>query len=45
MTRMTNARLAGLTFLLYIVAGMTSLALACRPHATAVLGVLTPSAP
>lgn len=41
MTRMTNARLAGLTLLLYIVAGMTNLALAGRPHATAVLGVLT----
>jgi hypothetical protein len=41
MTRTTNARLAGCTFFVYIGAGITSLVLAGRPHATAVLSVLT----
>jgi hypothetical protein len=40
-TRPTNARVAGVTFLVYIVAGITSLALSGRPHATAVLSVVT----
>ena len=38
---MANARLAGFTFLFYIVAGISSLALAGRPHATDVLSLLT----
>ena len=41
MTRPTNARVAGVTFLVYIVAGITSLALSGRPQATAVLSVVT----
>jgi hypothetical protein len=41
MTRQTNARLAGFTFLIYIAAGITSLALSGRPHATDVLSLLT----
>lgn len=40
MTRATNARLAGLTFLVYIAAGLTSLGLG-RPHVTDVLSVVT----
>lgn len=40
MTRQTNARIAGFTFLFYIVAGIASLALK-RPDATAVVSVLT----
>ncbi len=41
MTRTANARLAGFTFLFYIAAGITGLALAGRTHATAVTSVLT----
>jgi hypothetical protein len=41
MTRTTNARLAGFTFLFYIAAGIAGLALAGRTHATAVISVLT----
>jgi hypothetical protein len=41
MTRTTNARIAGFTFLLYIAAGIASLALAGRTHATDVLSLLT----
>ena len=41
MTRTTNARVAGFTFLFYIASGMASLALAARPHATDVLSVCT----
>ena len=41
MTRRTNARLAGFTFLLYIAAGISSLLLAGRAHVTDVLTVLT----
>lgn len=41
MTRPTNARLAGLTFLFYIVAGMASMALGSRAPATATLTLLT----
>jgi Domain of unknown function (DUF4386) len=37
----TNARLAGFTFLLYIAAGISSLALASRAHVTDVLTVVT----
>src|SRR4026209_2628147 len=39
--RPTNARVAGVTFLVYIAAGITSLALSGRPQATAVLSVVT----
>lgn len=41
MTRTTNARLAGITFLFYIVAGITSLSLAGHENARNVLGILT----
>src|SRR2546422_5178317 len=41
MTRTTNARLAGITFLFYLVAGIASLVLAGRPHAIDVLSLLT----
>jgi uncharacterized protein DUF4386 len=41
MTRTANARIAGVTFLVYIVAGMASLALARRTGATAVLPLIT----
>jgi hypothetical protein len=41
MTRTTNAKVAGFTFLIYIVAGITSLALAGRTHATEMLSLLT----
>jgi hypothetical protein len=41
MTRTTNARLAGVAFLLYIVAGVASLNLAGRPHATDALSLFT----
>jgi hypothetical protein len=41
MTRTTNARLAGITFIVYIVAGVSSMALAKRPDATAVLTLVT----
>lgn len=40
MTRTTNARLAGFTFLFYITAGIATLVLAGRAHATDVLSVL-----
>jgi uncharacterized protein DUF4386 len=40
MTRRTNARIAGLTFLLYIVVGIASLALKGRPHTTELLTML-----
>lgn len=40
MIRTTNARVAGVTFLVYIAAGITSLALSGRPHVTDVLSVL-----
>jgi hypothetical protein len=41
MTRTTNARIAGFTFLFYIAAGMSSLALAGRQPARDVLSLLT----
>src|SRR6266852_5402521 len=41
MTRTTNARLAGFAFLFYFAAGVASLVLAGRPHATDVLSLLT----
>jgi hypothetical protein len=41
MQRSTNARLAGFTFLFYIVAGLTSLSLTGRTHVTDVLSVFT----
>ena len=41
MTLRTNARIAGVTFLIYIVAGVATLALSGRPHATDVLSLLT----
>lgn len=41
MTRTTNARLAGSTFLIYIVAGITSLMLASRADATDVRALLS----
>src|SRR5438128_11355421 len=41
MTRRTNARVAGFAFLLYIAAGIASLALAGRAHVTDVLNLLT----
>jgi hypothetical protein len=41
MNRRTNARVAGFTFLFYIVAGMASLALSGRTQVTDVLGVFT----
>jgi hypothetical protein len=41
MTIRTNARLAGVSFLLYIGAGIGTLALASRPNATDVLTVVT----
>ncbi|MDH3457927.1 MAG: DUF4386 domain-containing protein [Gemmatimonadota bacterium] len=41
MTRTTNARLAGFTFLFYIAAGITSLILGDEAAATSVLSVLT----
>ena len=41
MTRRTNARIAGFTFLSYIAAGIASLALSGRPHATDVLSLFT----
>lgn len=41
MTRAANARLAGFTFLFYIVAGLTSLAVAHLENVRSVLGILT----
>lgn len=41
MTRTANARLAGFTFLLYIVAGITSLALTRYEGVRGVLGIVT----
>jgi Domain of unknown function (DUF4386) len=41
MTRRTNARIAGVAFLLYIVAGIASLLLAGRAQATGGLSILT----
>ena len=41
MTLTTNARVAGFTFLLYIVAGISSLALAGRTQVTGVLSIVT----
>ncbi len=41
MTRTTNARIAGFTLLFYFAAGIASLMLAGRAHATDVLSVLT----
>ena len=41
MTRTTNARLAGVTFLLYIAAGMASMVMAGNAPATAVLSLAT----
>jgi Domain of unknown function (DUF4386) len=41
MTRATNARLAGVTFLVYLAAGIASLLLAGRPQATSVLALFT----
>ena len=40
MTRTTNARIAGFTFLFYIVVGITSLAISARAGARDVLSVL-----
>jgi len=40
-TRTTNARLAGIAFLLYIAAGLAGMGLQGRPHATAVLSLMT----
>jgi len=41
MTRTTNARVAGVTFIVYIVAGVASLALSGRTHTTDVLSIFT----
>ncbi|HKA58106.1 MAG TPA: DUF4386 domain-containing protein [Gemmatimonadales bacterium] len=41
MTRTANARIAGSTFLLYIVAGITSLSLTGHEGARGVLGIVT----
>jgi len=41
MTYRTNARIAGFTFLFYIVAGISSMALSGRHHATDLLSLLT----
>jgi hypothetical protein len=41
MTRRTNARVAGVTYFFYLAAGIASLILAGRPHATGVLSMLT----
>ena len=41
MTRTVAARIAGFTFLFYIAAGISSLMLAGRPHATDVLSMFT----
>ena len=41
MTIRSNARVAGVTYLLYIVAGISSMALSGRPHVTEVLTLVT----
>ena len=41
MTRTGNARISGLTFLLYIAAGIASMMMAGRAGVTSVLAVLT----
>ena len=41
MTRTTNARIAGFTFLFYIAAGVTQLALSGRTHASEILSLFT----
>jgi len=41
MTRRANARVAGVTFLVYIAAGIASMALARRPHVVDVLSLVT----
>jgi Domain of unknown function (DUF4386) len=41
MTRTSNARLAGVAFLLYIVAGIASMMLARHPEVVSVLAILT----
>ncbi|HXA18786.1 MAG TPA: hypothetical protein VN380_17460 [Thermoanaerobaculia bacterium] len=41
MTRTTNARIAGFTFLFYIAAGIASMVLKGRAHATDVLSLFT----
>jgi uncharacterized protein DUF4386 len=41
MTRTTNARLAGIAYIVYIVAGISSMALAGRTHAIDVLTLIT----
>jgi hypothetical protein len=41
MTRTTNARVAGFTFLFYIVAGISQLTLSGRAHSTEVLSLFT----
>lgn len=41
MTRRTNAKVAGITFLVYIAAGIATLALAKRANAAAVLTLVT----
>ncbi|OLC52351.1 MAG: hypothetical protein AUH43_00280 [Acidobacteria bacterium 13_1_40CM_65_14] len=41
MTRTTNARIAGVTFLIYIAAGIASLVLSGRAHATDILSLIT----
>ena len=41
MTRTTHAKVAGVTFFVYLAAGIASLALAGRPHAADVLSMFT----
>jgi hypothetical protein len=41
MTRTTNARIAGFTFLLYIAAGISMMALGSRSHVYSILDLLT----
>src|SRR5258708_13541871 len=41
MTLRTSARIAGVTFIVYIVAGIASMALARRTHVVAVLTLIT----
>ncbi len=41
MTRTSNARVAGVTFLVYIAAGLTAMAVGVRPHVTVPLTLVT----
>jgi hypothetical protein len=41
MTRTTNSRLAGITFLVYIVAGVATMGFRGRPHLTVLLTLVT----